>query len=125
MTPQRKRTLLVLLDAHAIIHRAYHALPEFSTRAGEPTGGLYGVAAMLMKILGELKPDHVAACYDLPKPTFRHAAYGGYKAKRPKAEEDLVRQITRSRDIFTAFGIPLYEKEGFEADDILGQSPRP
>lgn len=120
MTPQRKRTLLVLLDAHAIIHRAYHALPEFSTRAGEPTGGLYGVAAMLMKILGELKPDHVAACYDLPKPTFRHAAYGGYKAKRPKAEEDLVRQITRSRDIFTAFGIPLYEKEGFEADDILG-----
>jgi len=120
MAKEKKRKTLVLLDAHAIIHRAYHALPEFSTRTGEPTGGLYGVAAMLMKILGELKPDHVVACYDLPKPTFRHAAYEGYKAKRPKTEEALARQITRSRDIFAAFGIPIYEKEGFEADDILG-----
>lgn len=117
---QKKQKLLVLLDAHAIIHRAYHALPEFSTSTGEPTGGLYGVAAMLMKILGELSPDYVVACYDLPKPTFRHAAYEGYKAKRPKADEALVRQIVRSRDIFTVFGIPIYEKEGFEADDILG-----
>lgn len=121
MTKTReKRKLLVLLDAHAIIHRAYHALPQFSTRAGEPTGGLYGVASMLIKILGDLKPDYVVSCYDLPKPTFRHAAYEGYKAKRPKTEEDLVRQIKRSRDIFEVFGIPIYEKEGFEADDILG-----
>ena len=120
MMKKEKRPLLVLLDAHAIIHRAYHALPEFSTSAGEPTGGLYGVAAMLIKILGELKPDYVVACYDLPKPTFRHAAYEGYKAKRPKADEALVRQIIRSRDIFNVFGIPIYEKEGFEADDILG-----
>ncbi len=120
MVKGKKRKLLVLLDAHAIIHRAYHALPEFSTRSGEPTGGLYGVAAMLIKILGELKPDYVVACYDLPKPTFRHAAYEGYKSKRPKADEALVRQIIRSRDIFGAFGIPIYEKEGFEADDILG-----
>ena len=75
---------------------------------------------MLIKILGELKPDYVVACYDLPKPTFRHAAYEGYKAKRPKADEALVRQIIRSRDIFNVFGIPIYEKEGFEADDILG-----
>lgn len=120
MAKEKKRKLLVLLDAHAIIHRAYHALPEFSTRSGEPTGGLYGVSTMLMKILGELKPDYVVACYDLPKPTFRHAAYEGYKSKRPKADEALVRQIIRSRDIFEAFGIPIYEKEGFEADDILG-----
>lgn len=120
MKTREKRKLLVLLDAHAIIHRAYHALPSFSTSAGEPTGGLYGVASMLIKILGDLKPDYVVSCYDLPKPTFRHAAYEGYKAKRPKTEEDLVRQIKRSRDIFEVFGIPIYEKEGFEADDILG-----
>ena len=111
---------LVLLDAHAIIHRAYHALPDFSTRAGEPTGGLYGVAAMLIKIINELKPDYIIACYDLPKPTFRHDAYEGYKAGRAKAEDALVSQIIRSRDIFAAFDIPIYEKEGFEADDILG-----
>jgi len=116
----KKRPLLVLLDSHAIIHRAYHALPEFSTSTGEPTGGLYGVASMLMKILSELKPDYVMACYDLPKPTFRHAAFEGYKAKRPKADDALVQQINRSRDIFKTFGIPIYEKEGFEADDILG-----
>lgn len=115
-----KHKRLVLLDAHAIIHRAYHALPDFSTRAGEPTGGLYGVAAMLIKIINELKPDYIIACYDLPKPTFRHDAYEGYKAGRAKAEDALVAQITRSRDIFAAFGIPIYEKEGFEADDILG-----
>lgn len=117
-TKNKKR--MVLLDAHAIIHRAYHALPDFSTRAGEPTGGLYGVAAMLIKIINELKPDYIVACYDLPKPTFRHNAYEGYKAGRAKAEDALVAQIIRSRDIFAAFGIPIYEKEGFEADDVLG-----
>ncbi|MEK7556258.1 MAG: DNA polymerase [Patescibacteria group bacterium] len=117
---QKAKIRLVLLDAHAIIHRAYHALPEFSTSKGEPTGGLYGVAAMLIKIINELKPDYIAACYDLPKPTFRHEAYKEYKAGRAKAEEALVAQIIRSRDIFEAFNIPIYEKEGFEADDVLG-----
>lgn len=57
--------LLVLLDAHAIIHRAYHALPDLRTKAGEPTGGLYGIASMLMKIITELNPDYLVACYDL------------------------------------------------------------
>ena len=115
-----KKKRLVLLDAHAIIHRAYHALPDFSTSAGEPTGGLYGVAMMLIKIINEFKPDYIVACYDLPKPTFRHEAYDDYKAGRKKTDDDLVAQITRSRDIFRAFNIPIYEKEGFEADDILG-----
>ena len=75
---------------------------------------------MLIKIINELKPDYIIACYDLPKPTFRHDAYEGYKAGRAKAEDALVSQIIRSRDIFAAFDIPIYEKEGFEADDILG-----
>lgn len=75
---------------------------------------------MLIKIINELKPDYIAACYDLPKPTFRHEAYKEYKAGRAKAEEALVAQIIRSRDIFEAFNIPIYEKEGFEADDVLG-----
>ncbi|PIP73468.1 MAG: hypothetical protein COW88_01940 [Candidatus Lloydbacteria bacterium CG22_combo_CG10-13_8_21_14_all_47_15] len=111
---------LVLLDAHAIIHRAYHALPDFTTKTGEPTGGLYGIAAMLIKIINDLKPDYIAACYDLPGPTFRKEIYEAYKAGRPKADEALVHQINRSRDIFKAFDIPIYEAAGFEADDIIG-----
>ncbi len=115
-----KKRLLVLLDAHAILHRAYHALPDFSSPGGEPTGAIYGLSAMLMRIINELKPDYAVACYDMPGPTFRHEAYEAYKAKRPKAEDDLVHQMNRSRDVFKAFNIPIYEKEGFEADDLLG-----
>src|SRR3989344_5032262 len=117
--PSHKK-LLVLLDAHAIIHRAYHALPDLRTKGGEPTGGLYGIASMLMRIINDLKPDYLAACYDLPEPTFRKQVYDAYKAGRPKIDDDLVTQIERSRDIFRAFGIPIYEHKGFEADDILG-----
>ena len=111
---------LVLIDAHAILHRAYHALPEFHNSKGEPTGGLYGLAAMLIKIIADLKPDYIAAAYDLPKPTFRHKAYKEYKEGRAKADEALISQMKRSRDVFIAFGIPIYDREGFEADDILG-----
>jgi len=115
-----KKKTLILLDVHAILHRAYHALPDFTSSEGEPTGALYGVSAMLIKIIRELKPDYIAACYDLPEPTFRHEVYDEYKKGRAKAEEDLIHQINRSRDIFKAFGIPIYEKPGFEADDLLG-----
>lgn len=111
---------LILLDAHAILHRAYHALPDFTSPKGEPTGALYGVTAMLLKIVTELKPDYIAACFDLPEPTYRHEAYKDYKAGRAKLEESLVAQIERSREIFAAFGIPIYEHPGFEADDMLG-----
>lgn len=110
----------MLLDAHAILHRAYHALPDFMSPAGEPTGALYGVVAMLLKIIEDFNPDYIVACFDLPEPTYRHDAFDGYKAKREKTDETLVAQINRSRDIFSAFGIPVYEMVGFEADDLLG-----
>ena len=111
---------IVLLDAHAIIHRAYHAMPDFATRDGKPTGALYGISAMVISIVAELKPDYVIACFDLPKPTFRHEAFDDYKGGRKKSDENLVEQIIESRDLFAAFGIPIYDKEGFEADDIIG-----
>lgn len=111
---------LVLLDAHAIIHRAYHALPEFLSGKGEPTGALYGLASMLLRIIADLKPDYIAACYDLPQKTFRHEAYEGYKAGRAKTDDALIAQLKVSRQIFDAFGIPTYDAPGFEADDILG-----
>src|ERR1035437_9064713 len=111
---------LVLLDVHAIIHRAYHALPDFATSKGLPTGALYGLSTMLLKIIADLKPDYIVACYDLPKPTYRHEAYKDYKAGRAKTDGELVEQLKKSRDIFGAFNIPIYDKEGFEADDMIG-----
>ncbi|MBP6858531.1 MAG: hypothetical protein KBC33_01730 [Candidatus Pacebacteria bacterium] len=111
---------LVLLDTHAILHRAYHALPDFSTARGEPTGALYGLSTMLISIIEQLKPDYVVACYDLKGLTFRHEAYKGYKAQRKETDDDLITQINRSPDIFTALDIPMYSKEGYEADDMLG-----
>ncbi len=111
---------LILLDSHAIIHRAYHALPEFSNVKGEPTGALYGLVAMLLKIVQELKPDYIVATYDLSGPTFRHEAAESYKAGRKENDAALDAQLTRALDVFKAFGIPVYSKEGFEADDMIG-----
>ncbi|MDP1689959.1 MAG: DNA polymerase [bacterium] len=111
---------IVLLDTHAIIHRAYHALPEFTGPTGVPTGALYGLVAMLLKIIADLKPDYIAACYDLPKPTIRHEAYEGYKATRVKTDDALALQLNESHKVFEAFAIPMYERAGFEADDLLG-----
>lgn len=120
MPKKAPNTRLVLLDAHAIIHRAYHALPDFTAPDGQPTGALYGLSSMLLRIIQDLKPDYIAAAYDLPKPTIRHEAYEGYKATRSSIDDSLVAQLTTSRRVFEAFGVPIYEKEGFEADDILG-----
>ncbi len=75
---------------------------------------------MLIKIITDLKPDYLVAAYDLPKPTYRHEAYKEYKAGRAKADPELVSQMKSSRDVFEAFSIPMYDKEGFEADDVLG-----
>ena len=111
---------LVLLDSHAILHRAYHALPDFASPTGEPTGALYGVTTMLLKIIEDFKPQYIAACYDLPEATYRHEAYKEYKAGRSKTDEALVSQIIKAREIFNNFGIPIFEKPGFEADDLIG-----
>jgi len=120
MSAKSETKKFVLLDVHAIIHRAYHALPDFATSKGEPTGALYGLSTMLIKIISDLEPDYIFACYDLPKPTYRHEAYKEYKAGRAKTDDALVAQLKRSREIFEALNIPIYAKEGFEADDMIG-----
>ncbi len=120
MAAKQKEETLVILDSHAILHRAFHALPDFSSPTGEPTGALYGVTTMLLKIIEDFKPEYIVACYDLPEATHRHIAYEAYKGTRKKTDDALVAQIERSRDIFKVFGIPIYEKPGFEADDMLG-----
>ncbi|KKQ78021.1 MAG: hypothetical protein A3A96_03030 [Candidatus Zambryskibacteria bacterium RIFCSPLOWO2_01_FULL_39_39] len=118
--PEKTKERLVLLDAHAILHRAYHALPDFATSSGQPTGALYGLATMILKIATDLKPDYIIACYDLPKPTYRHEVYENYKAGRAKSDPELVSQMEKSKEVCTALGIPTYSHPGFEADDILG-----
>ena len=117
---KKNKKRIVLLDTHAIIHRAYHALPDFTGPTGTPTGALYGLVSMLLKIITDLKPDYIFACYDLPKPTIRHEAYADYKGTRAKTDDALAIQLGESRKIFEAFSIPMYEREGFEADDLLG-----
>jgi len=111
---------IVLLDAHAIIHRAYHALPDFASANGTPTGAVYGFITMIIKIIQELKPDAVAACYDLPGPTFRHESFAEYKAGRSETDSALKMQFDITREFCHAFNIPIFEVPGFEADDLLG-----
>lgn len=115
---------LVLIDAHAVIHRAYHALPPLTTPGGEPINAVYGFTSILMRILRELKPDYLAAAFDLPGPTFRHIAYERYKAQRPETPSDLSSQFSKTKEILDAFGICSFEKESYEADDILATISR-
>lgn len=119
MVKENKKRI-VLLDTHAIIHRAYHALPDFTTSAGEPTGALYGLFTMILSILSNLKPDYIIACYDMPGGTFRSEQAATYKANRKKGDDELIDQIQKSREIMDALSIPYYEMKGYEADDLLG-----
>ncbi len=121
MTTDIKRKKLILIDGHAIIHRAFHAVPEgLSTSSGEPVNATFGFTSMLMKALQEEKPDYVAVTFDRPSPTFRHTEYALYKAHRPALPENMKPQFARIREVVQAFGIQIYEKDGFEADDVLG-----
>lgn len=115
-----KLKTVVLLDAHAILHRGYHAMQGFATRDGKPTGALYGFITMVLRIYEDIKPDYIAACFDLPKPTFRHLSYDGYKAGRSKTDDALITQIQEAYALCDALCIPIYKEEGFEADDLLG-----
>ncbi|MBI2053111.1 MAG: hypothetical protein HYT34_02600 [Candidatus Ryanbacteria bacterium] len=117
---KEKQKTLVILDAHALIHRSYHALPSFASSSGEPMGAVYGVSSVLLKLIRELRPTHLAAAFDREEPTFRHIAYEDYKATRLETKSDLVPQFEKVKEIFTAFGIPILEVPGFEADDIIG-----
>lgn len=111
---------LLLIDANSLIHRFYHALPPLTTPKGEPIGSIYGLSQVLLKIFREIKPDYIAACYDRPEPTFRDEIYKEYKAQRPKAEDALVSQIIKTRELFEQFHVKNVELAGYEADDLIG-----
>ncbi len=115
-----KKPRLVILDSHAILHRAYHALPDFESSKGEPTGALYGLVSMFLKLIADLKPDYIVACRDLPGGTHRHEVYEDYKGTRAKTEDALISQLEKAPKVFEAFGVPVYQAPGFEADDCVG-----
>ena len=109
-----------MVDGNAILHRAFHAMPPFKTPRGEPIGAVHGFVSMLLKTIGDLKPTHLAIAFDEKKPTFRHKEFAEYQAQRPEAHEDLVSQFSKARETARAFGIAVYSKSGFEADDVIG-----
>ncbi len=115
-----KKKKLVLVDTPAIIHRAFHALPHLSTKQGKPVNAVYGFCMIFLNMLKELKPNLVATTFDYPKPTFRHKMYKEYKGKRVKAPQELYDQIPKIKEIIRALNIPIFEKPGFEADDLIG-----
>ncbi len=115
---------LVLIDAYNQIHRAYHALPELTNSAGQPTNAVYGFTTMLRKLLEDEKPDHCAVVFDTAGPTVRHIEYEGYKASRPSMPDDLSSQIPWIRRVVEAHRIPILEMPKYEADDVIGTLAR-
>lgn len=111
---------LILIDSNAIMHRAYHALPPLSTKKGELVNAVYGFTSTLLSVIENFKPDYIAASFDLAGPTFRHEEYKDYKATRTKAPDEFYQQIPRVKELVENFNIPIYEKQGYEADDIIG-----
>ncbi len=115
---------LVLIDGHAILHRAYHAYPALTTTKGELINAVYGFTSILLTTLRQLNPKYVVCAFDLAKPTFRHKQFKAYKAHRPKVDEELKNQIPKTKTVVRALSIPIFEKEGFEADDVIGSLAR-
>ncbi len=111
---------LILIDANAVIHRSFHALPPLKSQKGIITNAVFGFSSTLLKMIKDLEPDYIAAAYDLPGPTFRHEAYEEYKVHRPKTPDELSSQIPLTKQVLEAFGIPVLEMKSYEADDIIG-----
>lgn len=110
----------VLIDGNAILHRAYHALPPLTTSKGKLVNAVFGFCSMLLKVIHDLKPTHLAVAFDRPEPTFRQRIFEDYQAQRPKMEEELSSQLELVKKVLKTMEVPIYEKAGFEADDVIG-----
>jgi DNA polymerase I len=110
----------IIIDGNALLHRAWHAIPPLTTKKGVVVNAAFGFTSILLNVIKEFKPDYLCASFDLRKPTFRHQKFKEYKAKRVKQPDELYAQIPIIKEVLKAFDIPVYEKEGFEADDVIG-----
>lgn len=111
---------LVIFDGNALLHRAFHALPPFTTSNGTLVNAVYGFVTIFLRVLKELKPEYVAVTFDRKEATFRHEAFKEYKAQRVKQPQELYDQIPLIKKIISAFRLPVFEVAGFEADDVIG-----
>lgn len=110
----------VIIDANSIIHRAFHALPPLKSKDGQVVNAVYGFLLVLFKLLKEIEPKYFVACFDVPKPTFRKKMFEEYKAQRKKAPDELYIQIPIVKEVLKTFNVPVFEKEGYEGDDLIG-----
>ncbi len=111
---------LVIIDGNAVLHRAFHALPPMTNKKGEPINAVYGLVSMLLRVIQDIKPTHIAVAFDRKEPTFRQIALKTYQAQRPPMATELSSQFQKARDFLEAAGVPVYSKAGFEADDVIG-----
>ena len=107
---------LVLIDGHSILNRAFYGIRYLSNAEGTPTNAVYGFLNILIKMIGDEKPDYICAAFDVHAPTFRHKMYDGYKAQRKPAPEGLIAQLPIAKEALIAMGIPVLEKPGYEAE---------
>lgn len=121
-TAQDKK--LILIDGNAILHRAYHALPPLTSPKGEPIQAVFGFFSMLLTILNDQKPEYLIVCFDRPKPTFRQEMFAGYHQHRPKIADEFISQIVKVHEIVAQMDIPIFELDGYEADDLIGTLAR-
>lgn len=110
----------LLVDGNSLLHRAFHALPAFKTYEGVPTNAVYGFMTMLHKTIEDFKPSYVAICFDTPAPTFRNKLFKDYQSHRAPVSDDLIPQFSLIREVLETAGIRYYEKDGVEADDLIG-----
>jgi len=115
-----KKKKFIIIDANSLIHRAFHALPPLTGRDGEVVNAVYGFANIFLKALKDFKPDYIACCFDVDKNTFRKKEYAEYKAHRKEQPSELYHQFPLIKQLLEAFRVPVYEKKGFEADDVIG-----
>ncbi|MBN1494963.1 hypothetical protein JW911_04480 [Candidatus Peregrinibacteria bacterium] len=110
---------LILIDGNSLIHRAFHALPPFKTKDNELVNAVFGFYSILINVIGKFRPEYVAVTFDVAKKTFRNDLYADYKATRVKAPQELYDQFARVKEGLGVLGVPIFEKEGFEADDLI------
>lgn len=110
---------LIILDSNSVIHRAFHALPPLSNKKGVMLQAVYGFTTIFLKAIRDLNPGYIAACFDFPAKNFRHEQYDGYKAKRQKAPDELYSQFPLVKELLNGFGVKIFERQGFEADDLI------
>ena len=114
------KPILVLIDGHAVVFRAFYAFPPLTTSEGELVNAVYGFTRIVLKVIRDLHPEYIAVSFDMAKPTFRHTAFAGYKAQRKEVPSELLGQLGRVHEVVQALNIPIFEIGGYEADDIIG-----